>query len=70
LKISARRVLPAAIAAGLLWEMSKYIYILLLPSLNFHVLYGPFAISVSLLMWSYVSALIVLVTSKMAADGV
>jgi uncharacterized BrkB/YihY/UPF0761 family membrane protein len=68
LKIAPRRVLPAAIAAGILWEISKYVYLLLLPSLNFHVLYGPFAISVSLLMLAYVSALILLVASKTAAD--
>ncbi len=65
--VKARRVLPAAVTAGLLWEVSKYLYILLLPWLNFRDLYGPFAISVSLLLWAYVSALIVLTCAEMVA---
>jgi len=68
--VAARRVLPAAITAGLLWEVSKYVYILLLPWLNFRDLYGPFAISVSLLLWAYVSALILLTCAEMVAPAV
>ncbi len=67
LGVSARRVLPAAVTAGLLWEVSKYIYILLLPWLNFQHIYGPFAISVSLIIWAYVSALILLTCAEMVA---
>lgn len=66
-RVAARRVLPAAITAGLLWEISKYVYILLLPWLNFRDIYGPFAISVSLLLWAYVSALILLTCAEMVA---
>lgn len=67
LPVAARRVLPAAVTAGLLWEVSKYVYILLLPWLNFRDIYGPFAISVSLLLWAYVSALILLTCAEMVA---
>ncbi|HEY7854963.1 MAG TPA: YihY/virulence factor BrkB family protein [Terriglobales bacterium] len=67
--ISVRRVLPAAITAGLLWEVSKYVYILLLPWLNFRDIYGPFAISVSLLLWAYMSALILLTCAEMVAPA-
>jgi membrane protein len=59
-RVPARRILPVAITAGLLWETSKYLYILLQPKLNFRDLYGPFALSVSLLLWAWVSALILL----------
>lgn len=65
--VPAGRVLPAAVTAGLLWEVSKYVYILLLPWLNFRDIYGPFAISVSLLLWAYVSALILLTCAEMVA---
>ena len=34
-KVPVRAVLPAAIISGLTWEISKYIYVLLLPVLNF-----------------------------------
>src|SRR5271169_493704 len=44
-KTPARAVLPAAIVVGLLWEGAKYLYILLLPKLNFAEVYGPFSIS-------------------------
>ncbi|MGH9480608.1 MAG: YihY/virulence factor BrkB family protein [Terriglobales bacterium] len=65
--VPAGRVLPAAVTAGLLWEISKYVYIVLLPWLNFRDIYGPFAISVSLLLWAYVSALILLTCAEMVA---
>ncbi|MGH9412118.1 MAG: YihY/virulence factor BrkB family protein [Terriglobales bacterium] len=66
-RVPVRRVLPAAVIAGLLWEVSKYVYILMLPWLNFQDLYGPFAISVTLLLWAYVSALILLLCADVAA---
>lgn len=69
LRVPARRVLPAAIWAGLLWEASKYLYILLLPWLNFQDIYGPFAISVSLVIWAYVSALILLTCAELAGPA-
>lgn len=68
-RVPARRVLPAAVLAGLLWEASKYIYILLLPWLNFRDIYGPFAISVSLVIWAYVSALIILTCAELAGPA-
>ncbi len=60
IRVPVRQVLGAAILAGLLWQLSLYIYILLLPHMNFRGLYGPFAMSVSLVLWGYVSALILL----------
>ncbi len=60
IRVPLRRVLAAAIFAGLLWQVALYIYILLLPWMNFRGLYGPFAMSVSLVLWAYISALILL----------
>lgn len=68
-RLAARQVMPAAIAAGLAWEISKYAYIALLPSLNFREIYGPFAISVSLVLWAYVSALLLLLGAELMAEG-
>lgn len=67
-KVRARRVLPAAIITGLMWEASKYVYILMLPWLNFREIYGPFAISVSLVMWAFISALILLTGIELVAE--
>jgi len=58
--VSPRRVFPVALIFGLLWELMKYAYIMLLPNLNFQVVYGPFATSVALIFWGYISGLILL----------
>jgi uncharacterized BrkB/YihY/UPF0761 family membrane protein len=59
-KVPARAVLPAAIITGLLSEGAKYLYILVLPWLNFQEVYGPFAISVTLIFWSFWSGMLLL----------
>ena len=48
-KVPARAVLPTAVIMGLLSEALKYGYILALPWLNFGEVYGPFALSVTIL---------------------
>jgi membrane protein len=59
-RVPVRAVLPAAIATGLLSEAAKYLYILLLPWLNFQEVYGPFSISVTLIFWSFWSGMLLL----------
>ena len=59
-KVPLRAVLPAAITTGLLSEGAKYLYILLLPWLNFQEVYGPFSVSVTLIFWSFWSGLLLL----------
>jgi uncharacterized BrkB/YihY/UPF0761 family membrane protein len=43
-----------------LWEVAKYLYILALPSLDFRAVYGPFAVSVGLITWAFLSGLLLL----------
>jgi uncharacterized BrkB/YihY/UPF0761 family membrane protein len=59
-KVPVRAVLPAAIVTGLLSEGAKHLYIVLLPWLNFQEVYGPFAISVTLIFWSFWSGMLLL----------
>jgi membrane protein len=59
-KVPMRAVLPAAIVTGLLSEGAKYVYILLLPWLNFQEVYGPFSVSVTLIFWSFWSGMLLL----------
>jgi len=59
-KVPVRAVLPAAIVTGLLSEGAKYLYILALPWLNFQEVYGPFAVSVTLIFWSFWSGMLLL----------
>jgi YihY family inner membrane protein len=59
-KVPARAVLPTAVVMGILWEVAKYLYILALPYLDFRSVYGPFAVSVGLMMWAFLSGLLLL----------
>jgi YihY family inner membrane protein len=59
-KVPMRAVLPAAIITGLVSEAAKYLYILVLPWLNFQEVYGPFSVSVTLIFWSYWSGMLLL----------
>jgi membrane protein len=66
-KVPARRLFRAAVAVGIVWEVSKYVYILALPWLNFQEVYGPFAISVTLMIWAFISGMLVLAGAHLAA---
>jgi YihY family inner membrane protein len=68
-KVRARSVLPAAVLTGLLWELAKYAYVLLLPWLNFQEVYGPFSISVTLMFWAFLSGLLLLGGAHLSAAG-
>ena len=59
-RVEPRQVFPAALLFGLIWELLKYGYILLLPHLSFQEVYGPFGVSVALLFWGYISGLVML----------
>jgi membrane protein len=66
-KVPAQGVLPAAVFMGLLSEGLKYIYIFALPRLNFAEVYGPFAISVSLMFWAFLSGMLLLTGAHLSA---
>src|SRR5271170_455872 len=59
-KVPARAVLPTAVVIGLLWQLAKVLYIKALPWLDFQSVYGPFYISVGLMMWAFLSGLLLL----------
>jgi len=67
-KVRAQSVLPAAVIMGLLSEALKYLYIIALPFLNFGEVYGPFAISVSLMFWAFLSGMLLLAGAHLSAQ--
>ena len=67
-RVPARAVLPTAIIMGLLSEALKYAYILALPWLNFQEVYGPFALSVSMMFWAFLSGLLLLAGAHLSAE--
>jgi membrane protein len=66
-KVPARAVLPAAVLMGLFSEALKYAYIVALPWLNFAEVYGPFAISVSLMFWAFLTGMLLLTGAHLSA---
>jgi uncharacterized BrkB/YihY/UPF0761 family membrane protein len=67
--VPARAVLSTAVIMGLLSEGLKYAYIMALPRLNFQEVYGPFALSVSLMFWAFLSGLLMLTGAHLSARG-
>lgn len=67
-KVPPTTVLPAAVIMGLLSEILKYCYILALPRLNFQEVYGPFALSVSMMFWAFLSGLLLLIGANLSAQ--
>jgi membrane protein len=66
-KVPARAVLPTAVVIGLLWQFAKVLYIRALPWLDFQSVYGPFYISVGLMMWAFLSGLLLLAGAHFSA---
>jgi membrane protein len=52
---------------GLLSEAAKYLYILALPWLNFQEVYGPFSVTVTLIFWSFISGMMLLLGAYLSA---
>lgn len=66
-KVPALAVLPTAIVIGVLWDLAKHLYVLALPHLDFPSVYGPFYISVGLMMWAFLSGLLLLAGAHFSA---
>jgi membrane protein len=66
-KLPARPVLRVSIVTGLLWVGAKYLFVALLPHLDLGSLYGPFSVSVGLLLWAYVSGLLLFAGAQFSA---
>jgi YihY family inner membrane protein len=68
-RIPASRVLPAAVVAGLALEVLKYVNLLTWPLWRdkLRAEYGPFTYSVTIVLWSFLGAMIVLGGAEWAA---
>lgn len=66
-KVPARAVLPTAITIGLLWELARHLYMRTLPWLDFPAAYGPFYISVGLMVWAFLTGLLLLAGAHFSA---
>jgi YihY family inner membrane protein len=61
--------LRAALWSGVTWEAAKYVFVVKLGQMNLQAFYGPLALSVSLLLWAYVSSLVLVFGALMTPVG-
>jgi uncharacterized BrkB/YihY/UPF0761 family membrane protein len=47
--------------------VAKYLYVLVLPRLDFQAVYGPFYVSVGLMIWAFLSGLLLLAGAHFSA---
>jgi uncharacterized BrkB/YihY/UPF0761 family membrane protein len=66
-QLPVRPVIRVAIVTGVLWVGAKYLFIAILPKLDLKALYGPFYVSVGLLLWAYVSGLLLFAGAQFSA---
>jgi YihY family inner membrane protein len=66
-KVPASAVLPTALIVGLLWQVLRWFYVQALPKLDFQSVYGPFYISVGLMMWAFLTGLLLLAGAHFSA---
>jgi membrane protein/epoxyqueuosine reductase len=64
-KIPAKAALLAAILTELAVDLTSRLYVWVWPMLNFRRAYGPFFISVTLLIWGYLAAMMVLAGAEL-----
>ncbi|AXC09734.1 Inner membrane protein YihY, formerly thought to be RNase BN [Acidisarcina polymorpha] len=60
-------VLPSALITGLGWEVAKILYVGALPWLDFKAVYGPFATSVGLMLWAFLTGMLLLAGAHYSA---
>ncbi|HTW48233.1 MAG TPA: YihY/virulence factor BrkB family protein [Acidobacteriaceae bacterium] len=66
-RLPVRAVLPTAIVIGLSWDFGRLLYILALPHMDLHSVYGPFEVSVSLMIWAFLTGLLLLAGAHYSA---
>lgn len=66
-RLPIRAVLPTAVMVGLLWDVARLIYILVLPHMDLHSVYGPFEVSVTLMIWAFLTGLLLLSGAQYSA---
>jgi uncharacterized BrkB/YihY/UPF0761 family membrane protein len=68
-KVPADRIIPAAVAVGLLIELLKYVLLLAWPWLRLKLRheYGPFINSVTIILWSFLAAMVFLAGAEWAS---
>jgi membrane protein len=65
-RVTLRDTLPSAVVAGVLWELSKYVFAWSLQYFHYDQIYGSVGAVVAVLTWSYVSSLILMFGAQLS----
>ncbi|MGH9465813.1 MAG: YihY/virulence factor BrkB family protein [Terriglobales bacterium] len=68
--LSAEQVFPAAVYTGVLAEILKWIFPVVIPWFDFDRIYASLTLAVILLIWGYIGALLLLLGASLSARGV
>lgn len=67
--VGGKVAVKAALWSGAAWEGAKYLFVAKLAQMNLRAFYGPLAFSVSLILWAYVSSLVLIFGALMVPVG-
>lgn len=65
--VTMRDTIPGAVIAGLLWESAKYVFAWSLNYLDYDQIYGPVGAVVTVLIWGYMSSLVLLFGAQLTS---
>ena len=65
-RVDLRLAARAALWAAVLWEASKYAFVWNLGRMQLATFYGPLAFAVALVLWAYVSSVVLVFGAAMA----
>ena len=65
--VTVADTIPGAVIGGLLWEAAKYIFAWSLNYLDYDQIYGPVSAVVTVLIWGYVSSLVLLFGAQLTS---
>jgi len=65
-RVSTAVAAKAAVWSAIAWEAAKYGFIVKLAQMNLRAVYGPLAFAVSLVLWAYVSSLVLVLGALMS----
>lgn len=66
-RVTVRDVIPGAVIGGLLWEGLKYVFAWSLNYLDYNQVYGSVGAVVAVLVWGYVSSLVLLFGAQLTS---
>ncbi len=67
--VGSRVAMRAALLSAAAWELVKYFFVSRLPGMRLEAFYGPLAFAVSMLLWAYVSSLVLVFGALMVPVG-